>query len=101
MISNHFIAHGGTRFQLVPPPSSVVFRIARDPFVPPPWECAINEILPKTFGGRFDDPSGRWCVPILGRERFRTLYCSTQRTGAFAETTDALRVKLPEFLQRV
>src|SRR5690242_14655430 len=100
MISQHFRARGGTRFRLVPPPSSVVFRIARDPFVPPPWEYAINEILPKTFGGCFDDPSGRWCVPLKHPvdRRFRTLYCTTQRTGAFAETTDALRVKLPQFL---
>src|SRR5206468_2978432 len=57
------------------------------------------ELLPQTFGGRFDDPSGRWCVPA--EQRFRTLYCTTQRTGAFAETTDAFRVKLPEFMQRV
>jgi hypothetical protein len=99
MISKHFRASGETRFRLVPPPSSVVFRIARDPFVPPPWEYARNDLLPKTFGGRFDDPSGRWGVPV--EERFRTLYCTTQRTGAFAETIDPLRVKLPEFLQRV
>lgn len=87
---------------MVPPPSSVVFRIAREPFISPPWDYAINETLPKTFGGRFDDPSARWCVSVLTIEqRFRTLYCTTQRTGAFAETTDALRVKLPEFLERV
>lgn len=83
----------------MPPPSSVVFRIARDPFVPPLWDAANNILLPKTFGGRFDDPSGRWGVPE--EERFRTLYCTTQRTGVFAETSDPLRVKLPAFLQRV
>src|SRR5437016_6082305 len=99
MTSKHFRARGGTRFRLMDPPSSVVFRIARDPFVSPPWQYAINELLPKTFGGRFDDPSGRWCVP--DEQRFRTLYCTTQRTGEFAETTDAFRVKLPELMQRV
>jgi hypothetical protein len=99
MISRHFRARGGARFRLVPPPSSVVFRIARDPFVPPPWDYANNILLPRTFGGRFDDPGGRWGVPV--EERFRTLYCTTQRTGAFAETIDPLRVKLPEFMQRV
>jgi hypothetical protein len=99
MINEHYRARGGDRFRLVTPPSSVVFRIARDPFVPPPWEYAINDLLPQTFGGRFDDPSGRWRVPV--EKRFRTLYCATQRTGTFAETTDALRVKMPDFLQRV
>jgi hypothetical protein len=75
MINEHYRARGGDRFRLVPPPSSVVFRIARDPFVPPPWEYAINDLLPQTFGGRFDDPSGRWRVPV--EKRFRTLYCAT------------------------
>ncbi len=99
MTFEHFRARGGANLRLVPPPSSVVFRIARDPFVPPPWDFATNVLLPGTFGGRFDDPRGRWGVPI--EERFRTLYCTTQRTGAFAETIDPLRVKLPEFLQRI
>ncbi len=97
--SKHFTARGGTGFHLVPPPSSEVFRVARDPWVAPDWAYATNVVLPKTFGGRFDDPSGRW--GIAETERFRVFYCATQRMGAFAETTSHFKVKLPELMQRI
>ena len=99
VISQRFISPVTANFRLVSPPPSRVFRIARDPWVPPPWDYATNITLPKTFGGRFDDPSGRWGVPIDGR--YRTLYCTTERIGAFAETASQFRVKLPELMQRV
>jgi hypothetical protein len=73
----------------VAPPSSGIFRLARgpaEPFAPPEWDRAHDD---GTFGNRFDDPSA-----ALGRppgERFRAIYCATQRAAAFGETVARFR----------
>lgn len=82
------------------PPDGPVYRVARradSPFAPPSWEYATAD---GTFGNRFDDASGRDGIPE--RERFRTIYCSTQRAGAFGETLARYRrsVSLIDDLQR-
>jgi hypothetical protein len=76
----------------VPPPASGVFRLAygpADPFAPPDWGRADDD---GTFGNRFDDPSAD-----DGKgpgERFRTIYCATQREAAFGETLARFRPSL-------
>lgn len=45
-----------------------------------------------TFGNRFDDPRGQWGRPP--EERFRVIYCATQRAGAFGETIARFRPSL-------
>ncbi len=42
-----------------------------------------------TFGNRFDDP--RKAQGLAQRERFRTIYCATERAGAYGETTARFR----------
>lgn len=75
----------------VPPPDTPVYRVARgaDPFAPPPWEYADDD---GTFGNRFDDPGA--LVGIPESERFRTIYCATQRAAAFGETIARMRPSL-------
>jgi hypothetical protein len=83
----------------VHPPDTFVYRVARgpNPFAPPYWELASEE--DGTFGNRFDDPgalpdpSGRRSV-IPSEARFRVVYCSTQRAGAFGETLARFRPSL-------
>lgn len=75
-------------------PPERVYRIARGPsvFDPIPWEYTRAD---GTFDGRFDDPSGQaspWRNVILPpNDRFRVVYCSTQRAGAFGETVAQFR----------
>jgi len=68
-----------------------VFRIGRGvaPFEPTPWEYALPD---GTFGNRFDDPSARRNVPEW--ERFRAVYCATQRAACFGETLARFRRSL-------
>ncbi|MGH2345042.1 MAG: RES domain-containing protein, partial [Chloroflexota bacterium] len=63
-------------------PAGPVYRIGRspDPFAAPDWVYAQPD---GTFGGRFDDPSGRRGVPA--NQRFRVLYFATEPVDAFAE----------------
>lgn len=68
-----------------------MYRVARgfderDIFTPREWawgERAVN------FTNRFDDPGAYRGIPA--EKRFRVIYCSTQRAGAFAETTAYFR----------
>ena len=81
--------HSGARLVTVAPPSGGIYRLARgpaEPFSPPDWDRAHDD---GTFGNRFDDPSA-----MDGRspeERFRTVYCATQRAAAFGETVARFR----------
>lgn len=67
-----------------------VFRVARKPgevFIPTPWKYADPD--DGTFGSRFDDPGAR-----DGRsqdERFRVIYCATEKVAALAESLVAFR----------
>jgi RES domain len=77
---------------VVPPPQSGVFRLSRgpaNPFSPPDWEYAGDD---GTFGNRFDDPRAEQGKP--SGERFRIVYCATQRAGAFGETLARFRPSL-------
>ncbi|MDI3340784.1 MAG: RES family NAD+ phosphorylase [Sphaerobacter sp.] len=75
----------------VPPPTTPVYRVARgaDPFAPPGWAYANQD---GTFGNRFDDPGARAGIPES--ERFRVIYCATQRAAAFGETIARMRPSL-------
>lgn len=76
----------------VPPPQSGVYRFALghfQPFAPPDWNYAHDD---GTFGNRFDDPSAEEGRP--SEERFRTIYCATQRVAAFGETAARYRLDL-------
>lgn len=72
----------------------MVYRVARGPavFEPIPWEYARED---GTFDGRFDDPSGMetpWRTKVLlPEQRFRVIYCATQRAAAFGETVAQFR----------
>jgi hypothetical protein len=57
-----------------------------DVFAPPEWSWAQED---GTFGNRFDDP-GKY-HGILEEDRFRVVYCATQRAGAFGETIARFR----------
>jgi hypothetical protein len=76
-----------------------VFRVAYrggDPFGPPPWHLARPD---GTFHGRFDDPTkadGR-----VESNRFRVVYCASDRAGAFGETIARFRVALGLLAGRV
>jgi hypothetical protein len=72
-------------------PTSPVYRVGRgpDPFAPPDWLYAQTD---GTFGGRFDDPSGRRGIPTSSR--FRVLYFATEPAGAFAEVLAHFRPDL-------
>lgn len=80
------------RLVSVPPPANGLYRLARgpaDPFSPPEWDRAHED---GTFGNRFDDPTkdeGR-----SDEERFRVIYCATQRTAMFGETLARFRPSL-------
>jgi hypothetical protein len=79
--------------QLVPvsPPPGGVYRLAGpyEPFAPPPWSAAGPD---GTFGNRFDDPTAVDGNPP--EDRFRTIYCATQREAAFGETLARFRPAL-------
>lgn len=80
------------RLVTVGPPEGGVYRLAHrpaDPFAPPDWQYADED---GTFGNRFDDPSG--AEGTATEERFRTIYCATQRTGTFGETVARFRLSL-------
>jgi hypothetical protein len=73
----------------IPPPDGGVYRIARvpnEPFALPDWDWAGDE---GTFGNRFDDPGASLDVPP--ENRFRVLYCATQRQATFGEITARFR----------
>jgi hypothetical protein len=70
-------------------PGDGLYRIARgpeEPFALPDWDRAAND---GTFGNRFDDPGGIHGIPP--ENRFRVLYCATQREAAFAEVISRFR----------
>ncbi|MBX6763700.1 MAG: RES domain-containing protein [Rubrobacteraceae bacterium] len=69
-------------------PPGLVYRVARglDVFAPPDWAYALPD---GTFGNRFDDPSADRGVPE--GERYRAIYCATERAGAFGETIARFR----------
>ncbi len=73
------------------PPQSAVYRVARglDPFEPRSWDSVCED---GTFGNRFDDPGHRRGIPQ--EQLFRTIYCASERTGAFGETTARFRPSL-------
>ncbi len=77
-----------SRLVAVAPPETPVFRVARglDPTAPPDWTLAFED---GTFGNRFDDPRAVQGVPET--ERYRAIYCATQREAAFGETIARLR----------
>ena len=72
----------------------LVFRVARgfDVFAPPRWSLVEED---GTFGNRFDDPGAYRGIPE--DNRFRVIYCATQRAGAFGETIARFR-KSPNLL---
>ena len=77
----------------VPPPDGPVYRVTRtgmNPFAPPDWAWAGGPH--GTFPGRFDDPGKRDGLPES--RCFRTIYCSTERAGAFGESLAHRRVPL-------
>ncbi len=78
--------------EVVLPPAGPVYRISRgtDLFVPAPWDIADPD--DGTFRGRFDDPGK--LTGIAESQRFRIIYCASQRTGAFAETIVRFRLTL-------
>lgn len=81
------------RLVTVGPPASGIYRLSHrlaDPFAPPDWQYAGED---GTFGNRFDDP--RAIQGAAPADRFRTIYCATQRAGAFGETLARLRLSLP------
>jgi hypothetical protein len=79
------------RLRLVPAPTEPVVRIARglDPFAPPSWAFAQDD---GTFGNRFDDPGAAIGIPEA--QRFRMIYCASQREAAFAEVLAHFRPSL-------
>jgi len=80
-----------------PPKGGIVFRVARgyDIFAPPDWAWAEGASV---FTNRFDDPGAYRGIPQ--EKRFRTIYCATQRAGAFAETIAHFR-KSPHTLAKL
>ena len=81
----------GDGFRAIPAPAQPIYRVARglDPFAPPPWQFAGED---GTFGGRFDDPAARYGIPEA--QRFRALYCASNREAAFAEVLAHFRPSL-------
>jgi hypothetical protein len=71
-----------------PPEGGRVFRVSRgfDVFAPQDWSWAQED---GTFGNRFDDPGKYGGMPE--EDRFRMVYCATQRAGAFGETIARFR----------
>ena len=75
----------------VGPPRTGVYRVARrsaEVFFPPPWEHAR---LDGTFGSRFDDPSAAEDGGGGNHDRYRVVYCATDRRAAIAATLEPLR----------
>lgn len=62
-------------------------RAVPGPFEPPSWGYVGED---GTFGNRFDDP--RMHLPEV--DRFRVIYCATERQVAFAETLARMRPSL-------
>ena len=83
-----------------PPDGGMVYRVARsfDVFAPPDWSWAEQD---GTFGNRFDDPGAY--RGVHEPDRFRVIYCATQRAGAFGETIARYRktVRLPSALDEI
>lgn len=69
-------------------PPVLIYRVGRglDAFAPPDWAYALPD---GTFGNRFDDPSAEGGRPE--EERYRMIYCATERAGAFGETIARFR----------
>ncbi|HET7478974.1 MAG TPA: RES domain-containing protein [Rubrobacteraceae bacterium] len=67
----------------------MVYRVARglDAFAPPDWAYALPD---GTFGNRFDDPAAA-DKGVPEEERYRAVYCATERAGAFGETIARFR----------
>jgi hypothetical protein len=81
--------HPGPRLVAVAPPPDGIYRLARgpsEPFSPPAWDRAHDD---GTFGNRFDDPSAADGRPP--EQRFRAIYCATQREAVFGETVARFR----------
>ena len=57
-----------------------------DVFAPPDWSWAQED---GTFGNCFDDPGKYRGIPE--EDRFRMVYCTTRRAGAFGETIARFR----------
>ncbi len=64
-----------------------IARIPNNPFDLPDWSWAGDD---GAFGNRFDDPGG--LLEVRQENRYRVLYCATQRQAAFAEVTARFRV---------
>ncbi len=81
-------------------PPELIYRVGRslDAFAPPDWAYALPD---GTFGNRFDDPSVEGGRPE--EERYRMIYCATERAGAFGETIARFRpsIELLAGLERV
>lgn len=71
---------------------TLLYRVGRtpDPFSPPSWAYARPD---GTFGGRFDDPSGR--RGIGPDERYRAIYLAEHAVAAYCETIATFRLDLP------
>lgn len=65
-----------------------MLRVSRgfDVFAPSDWSWAQED---GTFGNRFDDPGKYRGIPE--EDRFRVVYCASQRAGAFGETIARFR----------
>jgi hypothetical protein len=75
-------------FQTVETPVSGIYRVGfrtPGPFVPADWSRAIGQV---SFSGRFDDPR----AGLPEQDRFRVLYCASDRRGAFGETLARFRL---------
>ena len=81
-------------------PPELIYRVGRglDAFAPPDWTYALPD---GTFGNRFDDPSAEGGRPE--EERYRMIYCASERAGAFGETIARFRpsIELLAGLERV
>lgn len=74
-------------YATIAPPSHGLYRIARrqaGPFDPADWNYAGED---GTFGNRFDDPRSE----LPEDQRFRMIYCASDRRGAFGETLARFR----------
>lgn len=74
-------------FQTVEVPNSGIYRVGfrtPGPFIPADWSRAIGH---RSFSGRFDDPR----ADLPESERFRVLYCASDRRGALGETLARFR----------
>jgi hypothetical protein len=83
------------KFAVVSAPITGVHRVGRgsNAFEPPSWGYCGED---GTFGNRFDDPRGREdpvsTLPTLApQERFKVVYCATDKSGAFGETLARFR----------